>query len=143
MARLSAAFTFLPAALAGLAAAGCGDSAGGRQAVSGTVIFRGNPLDQGNIMFMLVSSEVPTRAGAGITNGKYEIAQMQGLVPGKYRVSISSGDGKNPDGAADTLPGPSGNFSSKERIPRRYNIDSKFAVEVTREGPNKFDFNVP
>jgi len=129
-------------AMAGFAVSGCGDGPSGQSAVSGTVNFKGQPLDQGTITFMPLSKETPTQSGTGIKNGKYEIPKDKGLAPGKYRVSISSGDGKTPDPSSDAPPGPSGNFSSKERIPAKYNTESTQDVEVTRSGPNKFDFDI-
>jgi hypothetical protein len=132
----------LPGLLAVLAAAGCGDSAGGRQAVSGTVTLKGQPLDQGNIMFLPVSGDLATQSGALITKGGYQIPRAQGLQPGKYRVAISSTDGQTPV-EPDALPGPSGNFASKERIPAEFNLKSTQQVEVKRGETNKFDFNIP
>src|SRR5262249_31616436 len=140
MGRLATALGFLLLASAGVALSGCGDRSDGRRAVSGTVLFKGKPLDQGRILFLPLSKGLATQSGAGITNGTYEIPRAQGLVPGRYRVSISSGDGKTPDGPTGALPGPSGNFSSKEQIPPQYNLDSKLEVEVKSDGPNKFDF---
>jgi hypothetical protein len=121
----------------------CEDASGGRYAISGTVRFNGQPLDQGNITFIPMSSDLATQSGASIANGSYAIPKMNGLIPGRYRVSISSGDGVTPAGPSDQPPGPSGNFSSKERIPREYNVASTQEVVVKSEGPNRFDFDIP
>jgi hypothetical protein len=42
-------------------------------------------------------------------------------------------------------PGPSGgtNIISKDLVPSDWNINSKKEVVVTKEGPNKFDFEIP
>jgi hypothetical protein len=130
-------------ALAALFLAGCGDDLGGRCAVHGTVTFQGKPLDQGFITFIPLAPGQATQSGTAIANGTYAIPKKQGLVPGPYRVSISSGDGKTPAGPSDQPPGPSGNFSSKERIPLDYNVASKQDVEVKAEGPNQFNFDIP
>jgi hypothetical protein len=124
-------------------AAGCKDSAGGRCAVSGTVTFQGQPLDQGMILFIPAAADLATQAGAAIRNGHYAIPQPLGLVPGRYRISISSGDGTTPADPSGGPPGPSGNFSSKERIPREFNVASMREVEVTKSRPNEFDFTIP
>jgi hypothetical protein len=121
---------------------GCGDSYGGRCAVSGTITLKGKNLDEGAIVFIPVDPALPTQASAGITKGAYQIPRPQGLVPGKYRVSISSPDGKTPE-ASDGPPGPSGNFASKDRIPAKFNIESTLEFEVKKDGPNKFDFAIP
>jgi hypothetical protein len=130
---------FLLAAPAG----GCADSAGERCAVSGTVSFRGQPLDQGMILFIPAAGDLATQSGTAICKGHYAIPQPQGLVPGRYRISISSGDGTTPADPSGGPPGPSGNFSSKERIPRDFNVASTHEVEVTKDGPNRFDFTIP
>jgi hypothetical protein len=127
-------------------AGGCGDDRTNRYAVSGVVTLRQKPLDQGTIEFVPIgapSQGVPfTQSGAVIQNGQYAISKSQGLAAGKYKVLISSGDGQTP-AAAGEAPGPSGNFTSKDRIPREYNVASKLEVEVKMDGPNRFDFPIP
>src|ERR1041384_7389655 len=72
---------------------GC-DNFGGRVALSGNVLLKGQPLENGTITFYPVESN--TQSGAPIENGKFKIVREKGLVPGKYRVSISSPDGETP-----------------------------------------------
>ena len=141
--RLRGPVVFLPGVLALFLAGGCGDRYGGRRAVSGTVTFQGKPLDQGSITFVPASPDLSTQSGAGIRDGHYQIPRAQGLVPGKYKVSISSGDPGTPADPSAGPPGPSGNYSSKERIPPRYNVRSTLEVEVQKGGPNEFDFTIP
>jgi hypothetical protein len=125
-------------------ALGCGPG-NPRREVSGKVLFKGAPLDQGTISFNPIGGGQPgvpaTREGGLITNGEYKILAETGLTPGKYKVIISSGDGVNieqPDG----LPGPTGNYVSKDRIPAEYNTASKQEIEVTDKGPNVFDWDI-
>jgi hypothetical protein len=134
--RLAMALGFV-AGIALVALGGCGQRSDGRLPVSGTVRFQGKLLDRGSILFIPVAKGI--QSGTDITNGSYSIAAAQGLPPGKYRVAITSGDGRTPV-SDDALPGPSGNFSSKDRIPPKYNIDSKLEAEVTAAGSNRFDF---
>lgn len=126
-------------------AVGCSKS-NPKKEVVGTVRLGGQPLDQGVIEFHPLSPGTPelpaTMEGAVITAGEYRIEAEQGLVPGKYRVLITSGDGINPNNP-DGLPEPSGNFVSKDRIPAAYNSESKVEVEVKADGPNRFDFDIP
>ncbi len=126
-----------------LSAAGC-DSAGGRQEISGMVTLKGQPLDEGWIEFLPqnnATDQLVTKSGATITDGKYVIRKDEGLVPGKYRVVISSGE-KNTSISDDGGTGPR-NIFSKERIPADYNAETKQVVEVKEQGPNKFDYLIP
>jgi len=134
-------FLLLAIALLG----GCGPNAGGRQEVKGTIKLKGQPLDQGQIRFVPISGDGTTQEGAPITNGEYKIDRMHGLMPGTYKVSITSGDGRTPhDAPPDQPPGPTGaNIISKDRIPPEYNTNSKQEVEVSAKSPNVFNFDIP
>ena len=116
-----------------------------RQMVSGMITLDGTPLDEGVIEFHSLESlsGLPaTNGGAIISEGIYEIPAELGLVPGSYRVLITSGDGKTPD-SPDGIPGPSGNFVSKDRIPAKFNRNSELKVQVAENADNKFDFDIP
>jgi hypothetical protein len=119
---------------------GCADPSGGREAVSGEIRFKGEPLDQGTIQFIPTEGQ-DTTSGRMIHQGKYTVEKMEGLKPGKYKVVISSGDPKEsaPPGELPGAPFP----VAKERIPTEYNRASKQEVEVKKGGPNKFDFTIP
>ncbi len=76
--------------------------------VRGEIKLKNAPLDQGTISFRPLPGSKGSASGAQITNGKYELKGDGGLLPGKYKVIITSGDGKtmaNPDeppGPAET-----------------------------------------
>jgi hypothetical protein len=119
--------------------AGCGGATDDlpREAVSGTVTFDDQPLKAGMIQFQPAEPGASTAGGAAITDGRYSIAKSEGLVPGKYQVTISS----TPPGA----PPPSGQPGDpvappKETIPPKYNVKTTLSATVTKEGPNTFDF---
>jgi hypothetical protein len=121
---------------------GCGANYGGRQEVKGTIKLKGQPLDQGVIDFTPLESQ-PTKGGAVISNGSYLIPRQSGLMKGKYRVMITSGDGRTPENSNEP-PGPTGaNIISKERIPPEYSSNSKQEVEVQEKSANIFDFDIP
>src|SRR5438094_10434034 len=120
--------------------AGCADRATNRCAVLGEVKFKGKPLDQGTILFL---SEDPTRGSAEaimIKDGLYSRPAKDGLLPGRYKVSIGSVDSKNrvvdPDSPPGYLPVP------KDRIQPKYNTQTILSAEVKTEGPNTFNFEV-
>src|SRR5438445_4447017 len=95
-------------------AGGC-DDAGDRQSVSGTVTLKGKPVEMGMIEFIPAAGMAAggTKSGAVIENGRYEIPKQQGLVPGRYRVTISAPDKRNKMGG-DELPGPTSSRTSKD-----------------------------
>ena len=125
--------------------AGCADQYGGRMEVSGKVKLVNEPLKDGAIEFVpLEQTNLDTKGGGAITNGEYKIPRKNGLKPGKYLVRLTSGDGKTPatnDEAAS--PGGSTNIVSVDRIPEDWNVNSQHKIDVTSNGSNKFDFEVP
>jgi hypothetical protein len=124
---------------------GCSPGYGGRKEIRGTVKLKGQPIDDGTIDFFPASGDHATKSGAQILKGSYKIPAEFGLLPGKYRVSITAGDGRTrPDAAPDQPPGPTGaNIVSKDRVPKEYNVESKVEVDVTDKGPNVFDYDIP
>jgi hypothetical protein len=140
--RLLACLVLMPASAA-MFSAGCGgaDDDHPRQPVSGTVKFQGEPLKSGLIQFQPASADASTAGGAGIVDGQYSISRAEGLVPGSYRVSITSlGAAATPLPAGATPGDPV--MKVKEPIPARYNATTELKAQVTKEGPNKFDFDL-
>jgi len=137
----------LPAALfsawlLAVSLAGCGDPGDSlpRKEVSGAVTLDGKPLSHGTIQFLPTAPETPTAAMAEVKEGAYSVAIAQGLVPGRYKVLISSAHEPPSDPAkADALPGMSGP-PLKELLPVRYNSQSTLTAEVKKDAPNTFDF---
>jgi hypothetical protein len=120
---------------------GCAGGGGAkRYAVSGEVKWRSQPLDKGGITFLPADPSLGASGGAMIKDGRYSIPAKDGLLPGRYKVMISSAD---PSKAADpdALPGPSGPLP-KDRIEPKYNAETVLTAEVKAEGPNTFNFDV-
>jgi hypothetical protein len=122
---------------------GCGGSGDNlpREAVSGSVTMGGQPFAQGTIQFVPSSGQLPTSATAGIKDGKYSIPRAEGLVPGAYKVHISSfnevPDTPEPHG----LPGKPGP-PPKNLVPKKYNRSSNLTAEVKGGQSNIFDFDL-
>jgi hypothetical protein len=118
---------------------GCADRKPKRYAVSGEVKWQGKPLDQGGITFL--GEDLALGSGwAAIKDGKYSIPGKEGLLVGRYKVSVSSADPRNkapdPDSPPGYLPLP------KDRIQPKYNTQTTLSAEVKAEGANTFNFEV-
>jgi len=126
---------------------GCAES-DGRQPLAGSVTFQGQPLDLASIDFTRTDpSNPPVHSGAIIQNGKFAIPREASVPPGRYRVVISAGappstatDQVAPGAESRTKSAGVNPFQARERIPPRYNEASELFVEVTRGGPNHFEF---
>ena len=116
--------------------AGCSNDP--RLAVSGTVRFNGQPLDQGRIEFHPPGGK-GSLSGTGIHDGRYHIPQANGLAPATYEVKIFSYDTKGAKVAGD-MPGEPGK-GFKERIARKYNLATELRADV-KPGTTTFDFSV-
>jgi hypothetical protein len=121
--------------LAGLV--GCGEPHHGRQALSGTVHFRGELLAQGTIQFVSVERTPQESSGAAIINGRYQIPAEQGLPPGQYQVLISC-----PVRPAGIPPDQDYLGLYDELLPTAVNSATTLRAEVTASGPNRFDFPI-
>jgi len=124
--------------LALIALAGCARGTG-RMPVSGAVTFQGKPLETGQIQFILASNPPVPGGGAMIRDGRYEMPPAHGLEPGTYRVVITS-----PVKLAKVPPGTMTSPPTEERIPEKYSSyeHGDVRVEVTADGPNRFDFTI-
>jgi hypothetical protein len=124
-----------------LLVAGCGGDPNARQSVSGTIRFKGQPLDQGRIQFV-PAVKGPSEAGATIENGRYTIPHNLGLVAGSYKVAIFSYDRQGAKVISEEIPGDPVAKQFKERIPAKYNAQTELTAVVTGKGSNTFDYNL-
>jgi hypothetical protein len=129
--------------------AGCSQSHDGRVEITGTVKLKGEPIKDGAIVMFEPLDKQDTAGNATVTGGTFSIPRVSGLKPGKYLVRVTAGDGKTPVNPVDpdSPPGPGGgrgstNIISKELVPPSWNVNSKQEVTVTKDGPNKFDFDI-
>jgi hypothetical protein len=140
MKHLRAVYRLLCVAILAVGIFGCAGGEAKRCAVSGMVKWRGKPLDYGAITFLAEDAAVGTSGGDMIKDGRYSIPAKQGLLPGRYKVTISSVDPRNqapdPDSPPGYLPVP------KDRLPAKYNTQTILTAEVRAEGQNTFNFEV-
>lgn len=129
-------------AISGIGCGGASDTLP-REAVSGSIQFEGKPLAQGTIQFMPTAQAEGGAATVGsgiITDGKYTIAKDQGLLPGGYKVVISSappGDGAPAEEMPGMAPPP-----PKDLIPAKYNANSTLNAEIKAGTDNVVDFDL-
>ena len=120
---------------------GCGpENPLGRKAISGKVTLDGGPLDQGNIEFHPMF-EGGVQSGGSINRGSYSIPAHEGVIVGKYRVSISDFV-PTPPLPPGHMPGDTLPPSPKPKVPAEWNSKSQHTVDVNKEGPFKFDFDI-
>ena len=134
------ALLLLPLVLSLVAVAGC-DAEPRHESVSGAVTLDGKPLDDAEVRFTPDGGEGLT-VGSLAQNGRYSLPNPPGLIPGKYRVSISA------RGSAAASPGTPPDLDlarpggPTERIPARYNHQTTLRAEVSAGGPNTYEFEL-
>ncbi len=82
------------ALLSALAAVGCGSSGPTMGRVSGTVTYKGKPLEKGTVTFLSTDGERPNATGP-IQAGSYTLQTTEpgdGAVVGEYKIAVSDID---------------------------------------------------
>jgi hypothetical protein len=101
-----------------------------RVVVSGTVIYRGKPLADGQIRLIPEKNSAVPSSGAPIVDGKYRVHSQGGAPVGNYKVSIEAyrplSSGPQPSQPA---PG-AGGKNVEQYIPIKYNSKSELQLEV-------------
>lgn len=118
-------------AAAVLAVGGC-DSAPKLYEVTGAVTIDGQPVPDGDIIFL------PADTGAAPEPDK--------VVDGRYTVRARAGFKKVSVSASKIIPGGARGGGNEpvpeEYIPERYNSRTELTAEVTPDGANVFDFTL-
>ena len=119
--------SFLLIFLAFIGAAGCGGD--GRIQAEGVVEFpTGTPLAKGSIRFFPGPGGPASEGSAPIVAGKFKFAAGTGLLPGKYKVTVSSAIG--PAGPEDQgMPGPGGMKPQFKDLPAKYSSTSETKLQ--------------
>jgi hypothetical protein len=115
--------------------AGCGGNRGPeRVLVSGTVTYKGAPVNEGRIRFIpAAASEVPM-SGAYIVEGKYQVDGRGGIPVGTHKVQIEgyrwtgAATPKNPpqSAAPDAIQGSVGS----QFLPPKYNTETQLEITI-------------
>jgi hypothetical protein len=136
--------------LAGMAltlVVGCSDSSTGRYGISGAIKLNGQAIKDGAIVMFEPLEGQDTGGNSTTSGGQYSLPKSVGLKPGRYLVRVTAGDGKTAVNPVDPKapPGPTGgtNIISKDLVPADWNLNSKHEITVTKDGANKFDFDIP
>ena len=129
-----------------VAVAGCGDSTGldKRFPISGTVSYKGAPVETGAIQFMPDDQDSGRAATGTIEDGEYYLTTAidgDGALPGGYKVTITSRDvdyekamggvsGGSPkqDDVAAAI------SDAKSLVPSKYSLPSTSGLTYTVEG---------
>ena len=129
-------------------------------AVSGKVTLKGAPLAGASVSFVPTEGSPRTASGTTDSGGNYQLttfAPNDGAPPGKYRVRISKAAASqaSPGAVATSDPAsqmlkmmqaPKGAKKAEEpsEVPAKYSDVQTSGLDrtVTKEGPNKFDFDL-
>jgi hypothetical protein len=126
--------------LAGLLA-GCGAKGPQRVAVSGTVTFDGQPVNDGQVVFT-PQADGMTAAGP-IVAGRYNIATERGPSPGLNNVRITA---NRPTGRKVQAGGYAASQAPQDvmeqYIPAKYNDSSELSVEFEAASAATHDFEL-
>jgi hypothetical protein len=140
----------LPLVAAGIGLPGCSGSTDDlpRQPIAGRVLWSGQPLPHGMIMFYPeeLSTKEHERVASGnrIVNGWFSITRDRGPVPGRYTVSVSSEKEEVHRSRIEREASP-GNapIPEKEKIPARFNSDTVLEIEIKEGGIKELKIDLP
>jgi hypothetical protein len=131
----------LPLVALGTAVPACSGSSDDlpRQPVAGRVFLDGKPLSHGTIMFY--PEELSTKehervsSGDSIVNGWFSIPREKGLVPGLYKIAVTSEKLAKHPSRTDREDSPGEvHAPAEEAIPKRFNASSVLDIEIKQGG---------
>jgi hypothetical protein len=134
------------ALIAALLLSGCGSGDGvSRVPVGGEVSVDGAPMKAGTIRFIPNGATTGPAAVATIKEGKFELPQAEGPVPGSHRVEIEAIDYLDfalDDEQAYAKRAAGGKPMPKNPIPARYNRQSELTAQLPDEGNRELKFQL-
>jgi hypothetical protein len=127
-----------PAVALGLLALALGCGGGPRRVVvHGKVTFKGQPLSDGQIRFIIDNR--PTAMGQ-IKKGMYRIDHQGGVPVGSGKVEIEGFE--DTKRVAFTSIDGKKTMEARQILPAKYNEKSELKVEITAGGPNEKNFDL-
>jgi hypothetical protein len=144
-------------ALVGFVGCGSDDGLGKRYRVTGTVKYKGQPLEKGTISFVPATPDpkgINIGATGVIENGSYSLSaqgDVEGAFPGEYLVTVDSRKVDLSKAAANAQGGGSfrqddvakANASAESLIPKKYLVPDTSGLKATvKESSNSIDFEL-
>jgi hypothetical protein len=127
---------------------GCGEPAADRATVHGRVTYRGEPVQDGTILFSPIDRSAGVRAessGGKIVAGAYALEGDKGPLVGAHRVEIQSyrkTGRKIPDMMGDVSKPNRGMVDEVvPLLPATFNVESNLQADIT-PGDNTKDFEL-
>ena len=112
---------------------GCSGNAGPqRVVVSGTVTYRGQPVERGWIRFFPQQGQLPA-SGAVIVDGKYQVADKGGVPTGTHRIEVVAYRAmpqRPADSPSTGLSDPRMSAPQSQYIPAKYNAKTTLEIAV-------------
>lgn len=135
---VASAIAVVAAFCLGVAVGGCSDP-NGRQRISGSVTFDGEPLPTGSVSLRPVGTG-PLAVGR-IKDGEFVLPSGKGPLPGAYLIEIESQ--QNTGRKIALVDNPSIKLDEKrEVIPPQYNNQTQLRIEVKPGSGNHFEFDL-
>jgi len=126
------------ALMSALAATGCGSSGPTMGRVSGTVTYKGKPIDKGTVTFISTDGERPNATGS-INDGSYTLQTTEpgdGAVAGEYKIAVSDIDSSLGNTELPGMP----HKAPKSALPKKYmNADTSGLTAKVEAGSNTKD----
>jgi hypothetical protein len=133
---------------------GCGGEPqlDGTIAASGTVTYKGQPVEGANVTFSPADGKGRAASGVTDTEGHFQLTTLKsgdGAMPGKYQVAVAKSEVLNPmtpeeaqayfEKHQQTPP-----ITRKDLLPLKYKrpASSPLKAEVTADGENNFSFEL-
>lgn len=143
--RISSMFLISSTAISALSLTGCGAGQLKTVPVTGTVTYKGDPLEGAAVVFF--KEKAPPATGQTDASGTFTLTTFEpndGAVPGDYVVTVAKMESAPEVTDDGRIPRPASDKPPKSLVPIKYSepksTDLKETVAST--GPNEFTFDL-